>query len=81
MRQLTLSNYTWQLPTPKTAKEKVYYCILQNEEITRQEIAMLTGLKECTVCARVSELFGEDVIEGYKVPGENEFLVIKRQGS
>lgn len=69
----------WQMPRPTTAKERVYYCIMNNEEITRQEIARKTGLKECTVCARVSELLGEGVIEGYKVPGYNEFLVLSAQ--
>jgi len=79
MKQLQLNRYTWKLPTPRTSKERVYYTIWHNEEITRHDVAEITGLTLNNVCGRVFELIDEGVITGYKADGERrERLVIRK---
>lgn len=78
-RQLSLSKYEWSLPQPRTCEEAVYYAIWHNEEITRHEVAALTGLTLNNVCGRVYELIDKGLVCAYKAEGERrERLVIRK---
>lgn len=77
--QLELDRYEWKLPMPETCEERVYYCILENEEITRHEVAEKTGLTLNNVCGRVYELLDKGLITAYRAEGEKrERLVLRK---
>jgi len=78
MPQTRLNQFEWSLPQPQTCEEAVYYAVWHNEEITRNQVAQITGLPLSNVCGRVHELMDKGLITAYRAEGERrERLVIR----